>query len=282
MGLDLGAGTDRAITARGDPPDAQHPIFRLIEVMAALRDSNTGCPWDLEQTFHTIAPYTIEEAYEVADAIARNDLRDLREELGDLLFQSVYHARLAEEAGAFDFEDVARDAADKMVRRHPHVFGEEGARESTAHRQAWEDQKARERAQKSAGQQSVLAGLPLALPALSRAVKLAARAARVGFDWPTAEGVLDKIAEETTELRHEVRAGRAERAAAELGDLLFACASLAAKLEIDPEAALRAANDKFVRRFGHIERQLATEGVSPDSVGLARLETLWREAKARE
>jgi tetrapyrrole methylase family protein/MazG family protein/ATP diphosphatase len=247
--------------------------------MARLRDPNGGCAWDLEQSFATIAPYTIEEAYEVADAIERGDMDDLRGELGDLLLQVVYHARMAEEAGAFAFEDVAAGAAEKMIRRHPHVFETQAALTSGEQTEAWEAIKAAERRTGNAG---VLDGVALALPALTRAAKLADRAARVGFVWPSVNEILDKLAEETTELVAEVR--RDDRAAigAELGDVLFVCANLARAFDIDPEAALRASNAKFVRRFGHIERRLAESDRSPSQSTLAEMDNLWNEAKAIE
>jgi ATP diphosphatase len=255
-----------------DDPDGGLP--RLVAIMARLRDPERGCPWDVEQDFASIAPYTIEEAYEVADAIDRGDLDALRGELGDLLFQVVYHARMAEEAGAFGFADVVRAIADKMVRRHPHVFGDE-SRDKTADQQTldWERMKAAER-----GPASALDGVAAGLPALTRAVKLQNRAARVGFDWPDATAVLDKIAEETAELV-EAR-DDAERAFEEYGDLLFVMANLARHLRIDPEAALRAANAKFTRRFHAIEAALATEGRTPAESSLAEMDALWNAAKA--
>ncbi len=259
-----------------------HPIFRLIEIMAALRAPEGGCPWDLEQTFATIAPYTIEEAYEVADAIARGDLNDLREELGDLLLQVVYHARIAEEAGAFTFLDVAAAIGDKMVRRHPHVFG--AAKIATAKDQtaAWEALKARERASKASPGVGLTDDVPIGLPALTRALKLSARAAMVGFVWPSTEDVLAKLREEVVELEAEIHAGDTARAREELGDVLFVCANLARALEIDPEDALRTANDKFVRRFRSIEDALAATGRSPATSNLAEMDALWDQAKAAE
>ncbi len=259
---------------------AGHPIFRLVQIMAALREPNSGCPWDLEQTFATIAPYTIEEAYEVADAIARGDLADLREELGDLLLQVVYHARLAEEIGAFGFADVVEAIGEKMIRRHPHVFGE--AKIETAQEQslAWDAVKAQER--KAKGPASLLDDVPLGLPALTRALKLSARAARVGFVWPTIEEVLAKLREEVGELEAEIARGDTAKARAELGDVLFVCANLARQLEADPEDALRASNDKFVRRFAFIERTLAQGGSSPERSTLAEMDALWDQAKALE
>ena len=266
--------------ARADSGD--HPIFRLVEVMARLRDPDGGCPWDLEQTFTSIAPYTIEEAYEVADAIARGNLSDLREELGDLLLQVVYHARMAQEAGAFDFVEVANAIADKMIRRHPHVFSEGDVRTSGEQTQAWEAMKAGERAARSAGSASVLDGVAVALPALTRAVKLSRRAARVGFVWPSIEGVLDKLQEEIAELRAELAAGDRDKAREELGDILFVCANIARDLDVDPEEALRGANAKFVRRFEFIEAALHADGRSPQESDLEEMEALWVRAKIAE
>ena len=252
---------------------------RLIQVMARLRDPNGGCAWDLEQTFATIAPYTVEEAYEVADAIERRDLRDLRDELGDLLFQVVFHARMAEEAGAFAFDDVVEAITDKMIRRHPHVFGdasERSAREQTA---AWEEVKAKERAAKGDGW---LDSVAVTLPALTRAAKLSARAARVGFVWPTLGEVIAKLHEEVAELEAEVASDDVAAMRAELGDILFVCANIARTLEIDAEDALRATNAKFVRRFGFIEQRLAESGRTPLESDLAEMDGLWNEAKAAE
>jgi ATP diphosphatase len=265
-----------------DTPEAAQELRRLLRVMAALRDPERGCPWDKEQGFDTIAPYTIEEAYEVADAIARRDWPALEDELGDLLFQVVYYAQMGAEEGRFDFAAIARGIADKMIRRHPHVFGEESRESAAAQTEAWEAQKAAERATRA--ETGVLAGLPVALPALTRALKLARRAARVGFDWPDAAAVLDKLAEETDELRAEL-AGPAPdpaRLADEVGDMLFVLANLARKLDLDPEACLRGANAKFERRFGAIEAALAAEGRRPEEASLAEMEALWQAAKAAE
>ena len=267
------------------PDDAvtTHPIFRLIEIMARLRDPNGGCPWDLEQTFATIAPYTVEEAYEVADAIQRGSLSDLRDELGDLLLQVVFHARMAEEQGAFDFAAVAEAINDKMVRRHPHVFGEVVHRDAAEQTRAWETIKAGERAAKAGGTVASLTDdVPVALPALTRAVKLSSRVARVGFVWPSAKEVLAKLHEEVAELEAEIAAGDRDEARDELGDVLFVCANLARELEVDPEAALRGTNDKFVRRFKYIEQRLAERGSSPEASDLAEMDALWDEAKAAE
>ncbi len=265
----------------------QRPIDRLIAIMARLRDPKGGCPWDLEQNFATIAPYTIEEAYEVADAIARGDMGALREELGDLLLQVVYHARMAEERGDFRFDDVAHAIADKMVARHPHVFGNTEVDGAAAQTRMWEEFKSRERATKAAKSggkpASVLDDVPLALPALLRAEKLQKRAARVGFDWPEAAQVLDKIEEEIGELRAELKSGgKPDRMADEIGDLLFALANLARHLKIDPETALRGCNEKFERRFRSIEQALAEQGRSPKDASLEEMEALWQDAKRKE
>jgi MazG family protein len=252
--------------------------------MARLRAPEGGCPWDLEQSFATIAPYTIEEAYEVADAIARGDLADLKEELGDLLLQVVFHARMAEEQDAFAFDDIAEAIADKMIRRHPHVFGEAAERDSASQTVSWEAAKAAERSEKaSRGPASVLDGVALALPALMRADKLQRRAARVGFDWPEARQVLDKIEEEIHELRSELDSGaRKDAIEDEIGDLLFALANLARHLGVDPEVALRHGNRKFERRFHAIEAALAAEGRRPEGASLEEMEALWQRAKAAE
>ena len=262
-------------------------IDRLLAIMARLRDPDGGCPWDLEQSFATIAPYTIEEAYEVADAIARDDLGDLRDELGDLLLQVVFHARMAEEAGAFAFDDVAAAIVDKMVRRHPHVFGD-GDSSGTDLRAAWEAQKAAERAQKAnARGQARAAGalddVPRALPALMRAEKLQKRAARVGFDWRHLGPVLAKIEEEIGELRAEIdAAASAARLEAELGDVLFAVVNLGRHLGVDPESALRGTNSRFESRFRAMEAALVTRGLGPADVDLDELERLWVEARRVE
>ncbi|MCY1125833.1 nucleoside triphosphate pyrophosphohydrolase [Frigidibacter sp. RF13] len=254
---------------------------RLLEIMARLRDPSGGCPWDLEQTFATIAPYTIEEAYEVADAIERQAWGELRGELGDLLFQTVYHAQMAAEAGLFGFEDVATSIADKMVARHPHVFGSE-SRDKTAEDQTrdWERMKAAERAGKAEG--GVLDGVAAGLPALTRAVKLQNRAARVGFDWPSTDEVIDKITEEARELNDARQTLGETEIFEEFGDLLFVVANLARHLKIDPEAALRAANTKFTRRFRSIEAALAARGKRPEDSDLAEMDALWNAAKAAE
>jgi len=261
-------------------------MLRLIEVMARLRDPATGCPWDIEQNFETIAPYTIEEAYEVADAIERGDKEALRDELGDLLLQVVYHARMAEEDGDFDFAAVAAAISGKMVRRHPHVFGTEEVDSAAAQTQAWEDHKAAERQAKAAetgDRASVLDGVALGLPALTRAVKLQRRAARVGFDWPEILPVLDKIEEEIAELKQEIRDGSPpERVTDELGDLFFVLANLARHLDTDPEAALRHGNAKFTRRFQAIEARFAAEGRELTQASLEELEAVWQQVKKAE
>ena len=265
--------------------DVTPALDRLLAIMARLRDPERGCPWDREQNFATIAPYTIEEAYEVADAIARGDMTALKDELGDLLFQVVFHARMAEEAGLFDFTDVAAAIADKMVRRHPHVFGNAEVRSAAAQTAAWEEHKAKERAAKAAAAgaaASVLDGVALALPALLRAIKIQQRAARIGFDWPNARPVIDKFAEEISELEAELaHDGAADHARIEdeMGDILFAAANLARKLDIDPEAALRRATNKFEQRFRQVEAMAAERGISHD---LDALEALWQQVKRDE
>ena len=265
------------------PQAAEHPVFRLVEIMARLRAPEGGCPWDLEQTFATIAPYTIEEAYEVADAIERADLTDLKDELGDLLLQVVFHARMAEELGAFDFGAVAEAINDKMVRRHPHVFGDVSHRDVAEQTRAWDEIKASERADKRGDTPgSLLDDVPTALPALNRAVKLSRRAARVGFVWPSAKEVLAKLHEEVGELEAEIAAGELDKARDELGDVLFVCANLARELDVDPEAALRRTNAKFVRRFQYIEAELAARGSSPEASTLEEMDALWDKAKAVE
>ncbi len=259
---------------------AEAELRRLLDIMAALRDPASGCPWDKEQTFETIAPYTIEEAYEVADAIAERDFTALPDELGDLLFQVVYHARMAEEAGLFGFADVAKQIGDKMIRRHPHVFGEAAARDAATQTAAWEAQKTAERAARQ--QSGTLAGVPVALPALTRAVKLTNRAARVGFDWPDAEQVLEKLDEEIQELRAELSSADPVRLTDEVGDLLFVLANLARKLKLDPETCLRHANDKFSRRFNAMENGVEAKGKSLSELSLDEMEAGWRQVKAAE
>jgi len=254
---------------------------RLLEIMARLRDPKTGCPWDIEQTFATIAPYTIEEAYEVADAIERRDWADLEGELGDLLLQTVYHTQIGAEAGLFSFGSVTKAIADKMIARHPHVFGD-ASRDKTAEQQTadWEALKAVERSK--AAQGGVLDGVAMGLPALTRAVKLQKRAARVGFDWPSTDQVLDKMMEEARELTEARETLTSAEVTEEFGDLLFVMANLARHLGIDPEAALRGANAKFTRRFGRIEDWLAKAGKAPADSDLAEMDALWNRAKAEE
>src|SRR3954467_10010487 len=262
-------------------------IARLIEIMAALRTPDTGCPWDLRQDFSSIAPYTIEEAYEVADAIARGDLADLRDELGDLLLQVVFHARMAEEQDAFDFGGVVEAITEKLVRRHPHVFGEAKGLSPKQVEGVWDRIKAEEKAERAArgGQPEgagALAGVPVTMTALTRALKLQAKAGKVGFDWNDPMAVLSKIREECDEIEAEIAAGDRAKATAEVGDLLFAVVNLARHLEADPEATLRAANQKFTRRFASIERALAAEGKRPQHSTLAEMDALWDAAKAAE
>lgn len=260
-------------------PDGGLP--RLLEIMRRLRDPETGCPWDIEQDFGSIAPYTIEEAYEVADAIEREAWDDLKGELGDLLLQTIYHTQMSAEEGRYDFHDVAEAIAQKMVDRHPHVFGAE-SRDKSAEQQTrdWEVQKAAEREKR--GEAGVLDGVALGLPALLRAMKLQKRAARVGFDWPDDSHVLAKIEEETRELREARDTLGPEKTFEEFGDLLFVMANLARHWEIDPEAALRAANGKFTRRFAYIEAELAKRGKAPTDSDLTEMDALWDEAKLRE
>jgi ATP diphosphatase len=267
-------------------------ISRLIEIMAALRTPGSGCPWDLEQTFATVAPYTLEEAYEVADAIERGDVADLREELGDLLLQVVFHARMAEEEGRFDFGGVVDAITRKLIRRHPHVFGDARDLSSDEVKALWgrikaEEKRERAQARRAAGLPAeeatgALAGAPLALPALTRALKLQQKAGKVGFDWNDPRAVLAKLREEIDEVEAELDAGEAERVAGEVGDLLFAVANLARHLSVDPEAALRGANAKFERRFAHIESRLGEVGRAPADATLDEMEALWSEAKQRE
>jgi len=259
-------------------------IVRLIEIMAALRTPGSGCPWDLEQNFATIAPYTLEEAYEVADAIARGDLTDLREELGDLLLQVVFHARMAQEQGAFDFGGVVEAITEKLLRRHPHVFGEARGATPDEVKVLWDRIKAEEKAERAASPEPLkaLAGVPVALPALMRALKLQDKASKVGFDWNDPLAVLAKIREEADEIEVEIKGGAGKKAAAEVGDLLFAVVNLARHLEADPETVLRATNLKFERRFGSIERALAAKGKTPMESTLAEMDALWNAAKAQE
>ncbi|RAU22543.1 nucleoside triphosphate pyrophosphohydrolase [Paramagnetospirillum kuznetsovii] len=258
-------------------------IDRLLDIMARLRDPKAGCPWDLEQSFATIAPYTIEEAYEVAEAIDQGDMPALKDELGDLLFQVVFYAQMAKENGDFDFDAIAEAIADKMIRRHPHVFGQPDGRDSAGQTIAWEETKARERTAKSEEAPGVLAGIARTLPPMTRALKLQKRAARVGFDWAEAVTILDKLAEEAAEIAHEIKTGAPhDRLEDEMGDVLFVCVNLARKLDIDPERALKRANAKFERRFGHIETELKAQGRSPERASLDEMEALWQAAKVLE
>jgi nucleoside triphosphate diphosphatase len=265
-------------------------ISRLLEIMAALRTPVTGCPWDLEQNFATIAPYTIEEAYEVVDAIARNDLDDLRDELGDLLLQVVYHARMAEEQNAFAFGDVVESITRKMIRRHPHVFADKDGRLAPSHvEELWDRIKAEEKAERAArrppepaGPKSLLSSVKAGQPALTRAMELQRKASTVGFDWNDPRAVLHKIREEADEIEAALDRGEAEELAAETGDLLFALVNLARHVGADPEAALRGTNAKFERRFAYIERALAAKGRSLEGASLAEMDALWNEAKGAE
>ena len=263
--------------------DTQGGMPRLLEIMRRLRDPATGCPWDIEQTFNSIAPYTLEEAHEVADAIDRAAWDELPGELGDLLFQVVYHAQMARDQGLFGFDDVVRAIADKMVARHPHVFGDE-SRDKSAEQQTadWEKIKAAERGASRAGGAGVLDGVALGLPALTRAVKLQKRAARVGFDWPSTDEVLAKMREEMTELVEARDSLGADEVTEEFGDLMFVMANLARHMQVDPEAALRAANAKFTRRFGKIEAWLRERGKTPADSDLAEMDALWNRAKAED
>jgi ATP diphosphatase len=274
-------------------PEPSRDIARLLELMAALRTPGTGCPWDLEQDFATIAPYTIEEAYEVADAIARGDFVDLVDELGDLLLQVAFHARMAEESGRFDFGDVVQAITSKLIRRHPHVFGNARGLDTGAVNAQWAAIKAEEKAAKAdakaaAGQSATaerprtLDGIPLALPALTRALKLQDKAARVGFDWGAIGPVIAKIKEEIAEMEAEIAADDRASAAGEIGDVLFAVVNLARHLGIDPEDALRGTNHKFARRFAAIEDALARDGRTPEQSNLAEMDALWNAAKAAE
>lgn len=283
-------------------------IDRLLDIMARLRDPQRGCPWDLQQNFKTIAPYTVEESYEVADAIERDDLPALRDELGDLLFQVVFHSQMAREQGAFNFDDVVNAICDKMERRHPHVFGDASISNAEAQTVAWEEQKRQERAQKKTGseQTSVLDDVPLALPALTRANKLGKRAAQVGFEWSDVHGAIDKLDEEIAEFKAEVRAHAClqanvanqqnaddeqskqahsrqhERLTAEIGDVLFCVVNVCRYLKIDPELALKRTNASFERRFRYVERGLAARGKTPQQATLAEMDQLWDEGKTHE
>ncbi len=262
-------------------PDGGLP--RLLEIMARLRDPDTGCPWDIEQNFASIAPYTIEEAYEVADAVERGDMHDLEGELGDLLLQVIYFTQMGSEAGHFDFASVTKNISDKMVHRHPHVFGED-SRDKSSDQQTrdWEKIKAAERASKSDQSAGTLDGIAMNLPALMRAVKLQKRAARVGFDWPSTNEVIDKIAEESAELVEARDTLPHDKQVEEYGDLMFVMANLARHLKIDPEEALRAANSKFTRRFNAVEEKLSDIGKTPDQSDLIEMDALWDAVKIEE
>ncbi|MEO1745975.1 MAG: nucleoside triphosphate pyrophosphohydrolase [Pseudomonadota bacterium] len=270
-------------------------IARLLEIMRRLRDPQTGCPWDVEQTFATISPYTIEEAYEVADAIERDDMIDLPDELGDLLLQVVFHARMAEEGGYFDFGDVVEAITRKMIRRHPHVFGDETVRGQKLAKGAWERIKGEEKAEKHAARvasgsgvdteglaPSLVDDIPRALPATSRALKIQKRMATVGFDWDEAAPILDKLEEEIAEVREAMALGERDKVRGEVGDLLFVVVNLARHLDIEPEDALETTNRKAMSRFRYIEQQLAARGKSPKDVGLDEMEALWQAAKATD
>lgn len=258
-------------------------IETLLAIMARLRDPNGGCPWDLEQNFATIAPYTLEEAYEVADAIERNDMAALKDELGDLLLQVVFHSQMATEARAFTFADVVASICDKMIRRHPHVFADAKVADAQAQAAAWEELKQRERAARAEPAAGLLDDVPLALPALARALKLQKRAARVGFDWKDRAPIMAKLAEEIGELEEVIAAGApAAKLADELGDILFVVANIARRLGVDPEDALRGTNAKFVRRFAHIEATMAASGRKLGEVSLEDMDAAWNDAKRRE
>ncbi|MBK1623510.1 nucleoside triphosphate pyrophosphohydrolase [Afifella marina] len=268
----------------------QRPIDRLISVMADLRDPERGCPWDVKQDFSSIAPYTIEEAYEVADAIERADLEDLREELGDLLLQVVFHARMAEEAGAFAFDDVADAIVDKMVRRHPHIFGDGTAADPAAVKVRWDEIKAEEKARRREkrlrqglpADPGLLADVPRSFPGLLQALKMQEKAAKVGFDWPDISGALDKLKEEIAEVEAEIAADDRERLTGEIGDALFAMVNVARKSGIDPDAALRRTNEKFRSRFEAVEQGLSKDGRSMKDASLDDMEGLWQAAKSHE
>jgi MazG family protein len=263
-------------------PESLDDIAELLAIMRRLRDPENGCPWDLEQNFATIAPYTIEEAYEVASAIEAGDTAALKDELGDLLLQVVFHARMAEERSLFGFADVVRAISAKMIRRHPHVFAQTTAETAASVTANWDEIKRKEREAKPGRGEGLLDDVPRALPALMRAVKLQNRAAQVGFDWPSAVTVTDKIAEESRELAEAAASGKPGKVAEEFGDLLFAMANLARHLKLDPEEALRAANAKFVRRFKAIEAGLRALGKRPEDASLEEMEALWQKAKEAE
>jgi len=273
------------MSQHSNQPKGATPFAKLVDLMARLRDPETGCPWDLEQDFKSIAPYTLEEAYEVLDAIELGNMVDLRDELGDLLLQVVFHSQMAQEAGAFDINQVVEAITDKMVRRHPHVFGDAAQRSSAAQKGAWEAQKAAERAQKGAnagGDVSALDGVANALPALLRSEKLQKRAARTGFDWTNPEDIFEKLSEETEEVREAMREGDASHIEEEIGDLLFVTANLARRLKVDPEEALRRANTKFTRRFHAMEAMAKAQGRRFDGLDIQEQEALWQAVKQNE
>ncbi|MDF1819949.1 MAG: nucleoside triphosphate pyrophosphohydrolase [Alcanivoracaceae bacterium] len=259
-----------------------HPIHALIEIMARLRDPDGGCQWDLQQTFDTVAPYTVEEAFEVAQAIAERDYPELREELGDLLLQVIFHSQMASEQGLFDFSDVVRTLNDKMVRRHPHVFGDQQGADIGAIKQTWERIKAEERVHKGRAYDSALDGVPAGMPALQRAAKLQKKAARVGFDWPETAPVLDQVRSEVDELAQAMAAQDRAAVEDELGDVLFTVVNLSRHLKVDPELALRRASAKFRQRFGHMEALARADDTALDTLDADQLEALWRAAKAQE
>ena len=259
--------------------DSASPLTELLALMSRLRDKQNGCPWDIEQDFDSIAPHTIEEAYEVADAIARKDMDALKDELGDLLLQVVFHAQMAQENGAFTFNDIVRSINDKLIRRHPHIFADSSIKTAAEQTENWEAIKAQERADKK--ETGVLDGVSIGLPAMTRAYKLQKRAARVGFDWPDINDVFLKLEEESTELKDALTISH-KAAEEEIGDLLFTCVNLARHADIEPESALRDANRKFERRFRYIEMTLATRGIALADVGLDEMERLWNEAKRNE
>ncbi|MCM2678830.1 nucleoside triphosphate pyrophosphohydrolase [Echinimonas agarilytica] len=256
-------------------------LNELLDIMARLRDPNTGCPWDIKQNFATIAPYTIEEAYEVADAIERNDLDELKLELGDLLLQVVFHAQMAQEQGLFNFDDVVEGINQKMVRRHPHVFGEKSFDNEAQVNANWEAQKQQEREAKGDPQNSILDAVTVGLPALTRALKLQKKAAKTGFDWPSVEPILDKIREELAEVEDELVQATIDpnRVEAEIGDLLFSVVNLARHQKVDPEQALRTSNQSFYKRFSYIEQQLKRKGMTLNNASLEQMDALWDEAK---
>jgi ATP diphosphatase len=280
---------DRQRLCYDQPMKPSRDISGLIAIMAALRTPVTGCPWDLEQNFETIAPYTIEEAYEVADAISRGDLHDVKDELGDLLLQVVFHARMAEEQGAFAFPDVVQAITEKLIRRHPHVFGDKHGMKTAEVNIQWDEIKAEEKAARVAegrapapGRQGALAGVSSGLPSLTRALKLQQKAGKVGFDWNDPKAVLAKIHEEADEIGAELDAGDKDKVAAEIGDLMFAVVNLARHLDVDPDAALRRTNLKFERRFAAVEDALAANGKKPQDASLVEMDALWDAAKAAE